>query len=665
MLSFPSGQLGPYRLIRQIGSGGMGEVYLAEDTRLGVARQVAIKTVRIEADLFADEAQAKDAERLFKRETLTVARLDHPYILPLYDFGEERVEDTLITYLYLVMPFRPEGSLADWLRRRGLSHPLSLEEAAHFVSQAAQALYYVHRQGLIHQDVKPANFLVRERSEQVRPDIQLSDFGIAKIITTTTVSQNVRGTWLSMAPEQWQGHPVPATDQYALAIMAYWLVTRRYPFQGSWEQLVRQHLEVRPQPPSVLNPAIPPALDSVICTALQKSPEDRFASIAAFANAFAQAILPEPASPPAPEQVSAEIFEPAPPDEEQAALEDSPAPASAGQESSVLDPSAPASAPNALETEAEVQSPLSSAVNTEGALSAPSSLEPALKSADARRGEAGKQDLSAPSPPDPDRERRERLIALVIFSIIALLVVACIVGGVMYQQSQLDAQATFIAEGDTQATIDAQTTATADVQATVLARAQLTATAVGPDACPIYIQVTLPQCGSFKLKFSDSLQSADHWQPGNTCQYTNNTFQMSNSTPNTYNYCDESQNFSNFVFEVHMTIVQGDCGGAMIQHNPDNGQGYLFLVCSSGDDYLTKYTSSGGSNLTYTYQQFNSSAVNILAIAFNHGSIVMYVNQQEIASYNDDSFSSGEIALIATDLQNSTTVNYTDARVWA
>jgi len=190
------------------------------------------------------------------------------------------------------MPFRQEGSLADWLQQRGSAELLSPQVVAHFIDQAADALQHAHDSQLIHQDVKPSNFLIRSRTgNPSRPDLLLSDFGIVKFTTATaTASQSIRGTPAYMAPEQWDGQPVPATDQYALAIMAYQLLTGRLPFQGSPGQVMRQHFMAQPQPPGTLNLRIFPALDAVILRALEKQPEDRFLSIAAFAQAFQEAL---------------------------------------------------------------------------------------------------------------------------------------------------------------------------------------------------------------------------------------------------------------------------------------------------------------------------------------------------------------------------------------
>lgn len=611
----------------------MGEVYLAEDTRLGVARQVAIKTVRDRADSYTDQAQVGEAERLFKREMQAIVRLDHPYILPLYDFGEERIENSIV--IYMVMPFRPGGSLVDWLHRRDTEKPLSPEETAHFVSQATQALQYAHSQGLVHQDVKPANFLIRERSDQLLPDILLSDFGIVKMTTATTISQNVRGTPSSMAPEQWNGQPVPATDQYALAIMAYWLLTRQYPFKGTMHQLMHQHLDIQPQPPSIANPAIPPALDLVIRTALQKSPDERFASVAAFANAFAQAILPAPTSapPPAPNNApgAARLRLPAP----------------AGKEMAVpIAPIAPVPAPYALYNAAMVQAPPFPTANTERV-------------------------PVTPPAPGPFPPRRQGASMIFILGLVALLILAS-AGGValVLHQNQVNAQGTVTANIQTrQAETAVQATATASAQLTATANAQATATAVA-NACPAYIQ---PQCGSFRLMLSDPLQSARNWETqsksGGNCQYANNALQVSEASTNIFFACVGSQSFSNFAFEVHMTIGRGDCGGIMIQANPKNGQGYQFEVCPIGTYTLYKYTGFAGSTSSVLTrglsQAIKSQGTNTLAIAFNNGSIALYINQQELNPAGDDSFTSGEIDLLAIDRQNPTTMNYTDARVWA
>ena len=280
-------QNGRYHRLRLLGTGGMGEVYLMQDTR--VSRQVAIKVTRTEASPYPDSEATRDATRLFQREAKAVAALEHPNILPLYDFGEENPDATIT---YMVMPYCSDGSLAGWLWQHSTSNPLSLQDIAHLVSQAAEALQFAHDRQVIHLDVKPSNFLLRSNAKNPnRPTLLLADFGLARTSTTiSSSSRTIRGTPTAMAPEQWSSKPVAATDQYALAVMAYEMLTGRPPFMGSMEQLMFQHFSAEPDAPSTLNPQLPTAIDSVLLRALAKKPEDRYPSILAFAEAFEQAV---------------------------------------------------------------------------------------------------------------------------------------------------------------------------------------------------------------------------------------------------------------------------------------------------------------------------------------------------------------------------------------
>lgn len=281
-------QEGRYHHSRLLGSGGMGDVYLMEDTR--VSRQVAIKVVRAEDPSYTGTGSEKtmDASRLFLREARAIAALEHPNILPLYDFGEETREDITITYM--VMPYCADGSLESWLRQRG-GELLPPQKVAYLIEQAAEALQYAHEHKVIHLDVKPSNFLLRSnRKDPDSPMLLLADFGIARNFTTvSSSSRTIRGTPTTMAPEQWSGNPVFASDQYALAVMAYELLVGRPPFSGSMEQLMYHHFTIRPQPPSKFNPRLPAALDEVMLRALAKKPEERFPSIVDFATALTEA----------------------------------------------------------------------------------------------------------------------------------------------------------------------------------------------------------------------------------------------------------------------------------------------------------------------------------------------------------------------------------------
>ncbi len=283
-MSLEGQQLGRYRIVRLLKNGGMGDVYLAEDAN--IQQQVAIKVIRTDNEPGSDLDVVKDG---FQREARAIVKLDHPHILPLFDYGEEYVKKTLI--LYLVMPYRPEGSLSDWIHRITPSR-LTPQSVAHIILQAGNALQHAHDRQIIHQDVKPSNFLLRflgENPEQ--PDILLTDFGIAKFIATTTyMSRSISGTPSYMSPEQSMGYPVPASDQYSLAIMAYELLANRLPFHGNIMHVMYQHRTHMPEPLSAYTPGLPQEIDFVLAKALSKRPEERFPSVSSFATTLHQAL---------------------------------------------------------------------------------------------------------------------------------------------------------------------------------------------------------------------------------------------------------------------------------------------------------------------------------------------------------------------------------------
>lgn len=275
-----------YRILQLIGKGGMGEVYVIED--LWIKRRVAVKFIYLDR-MQSEEVATNQALRLFWREATAIAQLDHPTIVPLYDHGEAVIDGVPVAYL--IMPYYPEGSLVTWLHKRvqtWKTQKLTLKQVTHILLQAAEALQYTHTHQIIHRDVKPSNFLIRSQTESDEyPTLLLADFSIARLADmTSSVSQNVRGTPAYMAPEQWKGAAVFASDQYALAVMTYELLTGQTPFRGSPMQMMYAHLYESPQPLRALNPRLPAALDMVLATALAKNPQERFFSIRAFANAF-------------------------------------------------------------------------------------------------------------------------------------------------------------------------------------------------------------------------------------------------------------------------------------------------------------------------------------------------------------------------------------------
>lgn len=270
--------IGQYELQELLGLGGMGAVYRAFQPSL--KRSVAIKI------LTPALAQQPGYLERFNREAETAAGLEHSHIVPIYDHGTENGTS------YVVMRFLTGGTLADRMRRQSQDQsPVpSLGEIADLLTQLSGALDYAHTQGIVHRDIKPSNVMFDEHGSAY-----IVDFGIAKLIETT---ESLTGTGVSMctpaymAPEQWKGDPIgPATDQYALGVMAYALCTGRPPFEAPTPYaLMHKHLNEKPIPPHYQRADLPQSAALVIERSLAKTPEERYATVSNFAEAFRSAI---------------------------------------------------------------------------------------------------------------------------------------------------------------------------------------------------------------------------------------------------------------------------------------------------------------------------------------------------------------------------------------
>jgi serine/threonine protein kinase len=279
MLSLEGREIGGCKLIRKIGEGGMGLVYLAEQLDAG-NRLVAVKIVRAGDASFSNAGA--DVVRRFKREAALLKNLSYPNILPIYGSG---VEDDL---LYIITPYAQAGSLSDAMRGRSairLQLPAPLDLTVDIISQVASALQYCHDRGIIHRDVKPGNVLI-----QIEPSghwrMLLADFGVARPEQTTTAQTMVTGTFAYMAPEQFTAQFSPASDQYALAVMTYQLLAGRVPFEGDLIALSQGHLYEDPPSLRAINPNVPPGVERVIRRALSKDPENRYPTVELFAEAL-------------------------------------------------------------------------------------------------------------------------------------------------------------------------------------------------------------------------------------------------------------------------------------------------------------------------------------------------------------------------------------------
>jgi serine/threonine protein kinase len=265
--------LGHYRVVRKLSSGGMGTVYLAEQTRIG--SRVALKV------LHPHLSQDPSLRARFYAEARTVNMIVHPNIVRIFDIGE-----TPEGLHYFVMEYLEGEPLSQ------LPRPLEPDLLTHLLVQACEALDAAHRAGVVHRDLKPDNLFVVRREGQP-PALKVLDFGVAKArgprpepeLTAVGV---VLGTPAYMSPEQWTGQPVDArTDIYALGVTAYLMATGRLPYpRGQMAEILTSPMLVRPAPPHMINPRIPVGVSEAVLRTLARRPEERFSRALDFKQAL-------------------------------------------------------------------------------------------------------------------------------------------------------------------------------------------------------------------------------------------------------------------------------------------------------------------------------------------------------------------------------------------
>lgn len=258
--------LGRYRIVSRLGHGGMAAVYRAVPSEKPEESQaVAIKVIR-------PDQNTLDFQTRFRREICVSSRLNHPNVLRVLDWGEEK------GLTYLVMELVPGQTLAQWMHR----NPFQLQQALEYLAGVIEALAYAHSQGIVHRDLKPENVMVTPEGR-----VKLMDFGLARSqeVKTVTVQGNVVGTAAYIAPEQVLNGPsrsalTDRSDQYALAILIYELLAGHRPFPGGDAMtLVMQHIKDSPDPIRKFRPEFPAELEQVLLRMLSKSPKDRYASV--------------------------------------------------------------------------------------------------------------------------------------------------------------------------------------------------------------------------------------------------------------------------------------------------------------------------------------------------------------------------------------------------
>ncbi len=636
-MSLDGKQLGRYHLLHLLGRGAMGEVYLAEDP--GIHRQVAIKVIRSDTQFDDSTSLNNEALRLFEREMHTIAHLNHPHILPLFDYGQETLNSTQMPYM--VMPFCSDGSLSIWLRQRNAPGALLPIDVAHIVMQAAGALQHAHDQQIIHRDVKPSNFLIRlDRDNPRRPDLLLADFGLAKFSdSAASIGQHtIGGTPLYMAPEQWQGHPVLETDQYMLAAMSYELLTGRVPFRGNLQQLMMQHVQGQVQPPSTLNPQVPPALDNILIRGLAKRPGDRFPSVTAFAQAFQAALQQRPSAASPFGTVAGSDFADIP-----------------NTATAPLDP--------------EKTQPLAGSIGGIGGIALTMQQQDQLRSAQSQppiRATATSQQSQSvqavttahdPAPATTAQAGRGVNLTFATRSglrcsvVLMLGLLIFVVGGAFVSQFVLLRHS-----GSGSASTGAPT-------GTVGSRNNATATVAAINGNPYTTQPSTLVLDDTLIDNSQGHKWNTSTSSSGSCAFTGGAYHAIAQLGTAFYDCQaQGSDYSNFTYEVSMTILRGDCGALVFRSN------YRFLICTDGSYGLTLKDQASAliqSNSPFVNQGIGKE--NVIAVVASGSQIRLAINHHFLTTITDSSFQHGSIgvaAVISISLADVTEVAFKNARVW-
>ena len=583
-------QVGEYRLLRLLGGGGFGEVYLGEHMRSHSYAAIKILHARLTR---SEELKA------FINEARTF-RLKHPHIVPLLDFGM-----ALNDVPYLVMEYASHGTLRE---RHPLGIQVPLPAVVSYVNQVASALQYAHDLYLIHRDVKPENMLVGANG-----GILLTDFGIATVAQNSyTLSKQhdlIGGTAAYMAPEQIDGKPHPASDQYALAVLTYEWLSGKRPFQGTAMEVMMQHMTT---PPSSLSPQVPmltPEIERVIFTALAKDPRQRFSNIQAFATALTQA-----SRQPFPLSLSS-----SPPFHATETM----------SEAIPSTPSVPFSDKQAAYTTSNVPF-----VNKQAPQIAPSTPQRHVKE---------------PQPP----LRKSPSWGKILLVVLLVLLVSGI-STFVYAASGNNNFKTLLGASTSKAT------------------PTIAATPTIPDAhtdpSGFYTWITSRQPANVQ-SFADTTLG---WDTSPGCSFVNGNYQVSAQPAQGVVILApclaEKTNYVDFVFQVDMTVTRSETAGLIFHSNSVLNAEYLFPVNSDNTYLLNTSTLSFSSQNTIAPQTaFSGQTPNRLTVIAHGHDISLFINGHHLTTVSDATASSGQIGLFVearpTD-KGTVTANFSNLKIW-
>lgn len=624
-------RIGDYRVLRPLGQGTFGTVYLAE--QVYDSSQVAVKVLQM-------QLIGRDDLRIFLNEARTI-RLQHPHIVPIYDFGLSQDN-----FPYLVMGYAARGTVRDCYPK-GTKLPWPVIDV--YVQAIGSALQYAHDSRVIHRDVKPENMLVSSNGK-----VQLSDFGIARMMEQSTASANFHGqigTPAYMAPEQSQGRPCPASDQYALAVTIYEWFTGQRPFQGGALEVLLQHRV--DEPPSIrqLCPEVPQQIEQILLKALAKAPEARFPTVEQFAQALHGALQWALTSTPF-VTPSAEYATMPTPDY---APTTSPPTSKGIEETLVPYAGVEATAKSSLlAREPEIPQASSS-------LSAPMTKLPF----------EGEQASIAAPPARPTTGRRKRRVMFVTLACIVLVVLA--LGPLLMLTHIYPALPILTQKNNGEPTV------------TQGARQQPTSTpALQPTQAP---DVVYKKYINGAPTQTDAQLNDPNWQWINSgvrygeCDFAQGAYHVT-PHPGSFASCVAStQRYATLAFQVDVSIQSGDAAGLIVSDQPTSPYRTYdaFVYCRDTGKYCTPgevwftHAHDGGANCMMgfdcnkTYPSFINTTLggkNTLTAIVLSNATYLYINGHSVGISLHSSTEVGGIGVVAFEDANPTDTTFQNAKLW-
>ncbi|MFL5624603.1 MAG: protein kinase domain-containing protein [Ktedonobacteraceae bacterium] len=660
--------LGRYELRHLIGRGGMADVYEGYDSHFD--RVVAVKVFKRE-----DEEML----RRFIREARLMASFRNPHLVQVYDTGSSQVNGD--TRYYIVMPFMEGGTLRARIRRS----PLPLADACRNLQDIADALDYIHRQGIIHRDIKSSNVLLDANGR-----CYLSDFGIARTATDATqltMTGNVLGTVDYVAPELFEENRKAdaRSDLYSLGVLLFEMVTGQLPFSAENQiALVSMHMNRRPPSPSSISQDISPDVDRVIFKALEKKPELRYASATELAAAFCSAVA-------ARKKAAVDAIVKKPQEDGQRR------PGSAGV---ILPPVLPQVAEGAKLR----QSPLSAATETVPFTSPRPASTASRASTTPPVGPLPRVNGQPPAPSRRPRPSHKRAWIVAILALITLLVV--LVPSIYVAATQNNNAHNTTGNTGTQtrgattgttpsltptATPNLTATAQAQLTATAFAHAHATATAIAGATATVEAQASatagvLPTATGGAPVYQDHLNNVNNpatqaaqWSgldgSDSQCSFQKDGYHVTEGV-NLVNFhgCNEtSKKYQNATLVVDIKLLSGHSGGLFFRLRTDAFNafsGYLFEVDSKGN-YKISVVASGSATALQPWTLTTAlkkgyNVTNTLQVIAQDNTFLFYINGIYLTKLSDSTYNrAGEIGFLATTTDTPADIVYTNLKVYA